>query len=88
MEATGTNEEIIIKKGRHTFLYKHTVITRIVHIIHLISMVMLLLTGFQVYAPGFFRIFPTLEIARYTFYFHVPDRLDICFQVLLYNCDR
>ncbi len=65
MEAIGVNEEIIIKKGRHTFLYKHTVITRIMHIIHLVSMVMLMLTGFQVYAPGFFRLFPTLEIARY-----------------------
>ena len=65
MEATGVSEEIIIKKGRHKFLYKHTVVTRIMHGIHLVSMIMLILTGFQIYSPGWFRLFPTMEIARY-----------------------
>ena len=78
MEAIGANEEIIIKKGRHKFLYKHTVITRIMHVIHLISMVMLILTGFQIYAPGFFRLFPSTGNSQiYPFYFHVSYRLDL-----------
>jgi len=65
LENTGSKNKIILKKGRNKFLYKHTVLTRIIHFVHLVSMVMLILTGFQIYAPGWFRLFPTLEMARY-----------------------
>ena len=47
------------------FVYKHTAVTRIMHGLHLVSIVMLTLTGFYIYAPGFFRIFPSMDVARY-----------------------
>lgn len=48
-----------------TFIFKHTIVTRIMHGLHLISMVMLILTGFYIYAPTVFRIFPSMDSARY-----------------------
>jgi len=51
-------------KQRAGYIFKHTVITRIMHGIHLVSMIMLILTGFYIYAPGTFRIFPSMDIAR------------------------
>ena len=48
-----------------TFVYKHTIVTRIVHGLHLIAMVMLILTGFYIYSPTVFRIFPSMDSARY-----------------------
>ncbi|MCE5330322.1 cytochrome b/b6 domain-containing protein [bacterium] len=53
------------KIGNATFIYKHTIATRIVHGLHIISMIMLILTGFYIYAPATFRIFPNMDIARY-----------------------
>ena len=46
-------------------VFKHTVITRIMHWAHATSMVILALTGIQIYAPDSFRVFPTLDWARY-----------------------
>ncbi len=47
------------------FIFKHTIVTRIMHGLHLISMVMLILTGFYIYSPTVFRIFPSMDSARY-----------------------
>lgn len=44
---------------------KHTLITRIVHVISIISMIILILTGFYIYAPLSFNIFPNMDIARF-----------------------
>jgi len=55
----------IKKIGNATFIYKHTIVTRIMHGLHLISMIMLILTGFYIYAPAVFRIFPSMDVARY-----------------------
>ena len=46
-------------------VYKHTVITRIMHWAHAISMVILALTGLQIYAPDSFRLFASMDWARY-----------------------
>ena len=48
--------------------YKHTLITRILHAIHMIAMVVLILTGFYIYAPLSFNIFPSMDIARFLHY--------------------
>ncbi len=45
--------------------YKHTPITRILHAVHLVAMVVLILTGFYIYAPLSFNIFPNMDIARF-----------------------
>ena len=45
--------------------YKHTVMTRILHAIHMVSMVVLILSGFYIYAPLSFNIFPNMDIARF-----------------------
>ncbi len=47
------------------YIFKHTVITRIMHAAHLISMIMLILSGFFIYAPSVFKIFPSMDSARY-----------------------
>jgi len=47
------------------YIFKHTAVTRIMHAIHLISMVLLILSGFYIYAPNAFRIFPSMDSARY-----------------------
>lgn len=47
------------------YIFKHTVTTRIMHGIHLISMILLILSGFYIYAPDAFRIFPSMDAARY-----------------------
>jgi len=47
------------------YIFKHTVITRIMHAVHLISMIMLILSGFFIYAPSVFKIFPSMDAARY-----------------------
>ena len=47
------------------YIFKHTVVTRVMHGIHLISMVLLILSGFYIYAPDSFRIFPSMDAARY-----------------------
>jgi len=44
---------------------KHTLLTRILHLIHLIAMATLILTGFYIYAPLSFNIFPNMDIARF-----------------------
>jgi len=41
---------------------KHTLLTRILHLIHLIAMATLILTGFYIYAPLSFNIFPNMDI--------------------------
>jgi len=48
-----------------TFVFKHTIVTRIIHGVHLIAMIILILTGFYIYAPATFRIFPDMNTARY-----------------------
>lgn len=45
--------------------YKHTLITRILHATHLIATIILILTGFYIYAPLSFDIFPNMDIARF-----------------------
>jgi len=45
--------------------YKHTLITRILHAIHLIAIIILILTGFYIYAPLSFKIFSNMDIARF-----------------------
>ncbi|MCL4385672.1 MAG: cytochrome b/b6 domain-containing protein [Actinobacteria bacterium] len=63
MEETKT---LPVKKiGDATYIFKHTIVTRIMHGLHLISMIMLILTGFYIYAPATFRIFPDMDVARY-----------------------
>jgi len=47
------------------YIFKHTITTRIIHGLHLISMIMLILTGFYIYSPTTFRIFPSMNVARY-----------------------
>ena len=47
------------------YIFKHTVITRVMHAVHLISMFMLILSGFYIYAPNVFRVFPSMDSARY-----------------------
>lgn len=44
---------------------KHTLITRILHGVHMLSVVVLILTGFYIYAPLSFNIFPNMDIARF-----------------------
>ena len=46
-------------------VYKHTVMIRIMHWAHAISMVLLALTGLQIYAPDSFRLFASMDWARY-----------------------
>ena len=46
-------------------VFKHTLIIRIMHWVHAISMVILALTGLQIYAPGTFRLFPSMDWTRY-----------------------
>lgn len=46
-------------------VYKHTVITRIMHWAHATSMVILALTGLQIYAPNSFHLFSDMDWARY-----------------------
>jgi len=46
-------------------IYKHTVITRIMHWAHAMSIVILALTGLQIYAPDSFRLFSHMDWARY-----------------------
>jgi Ni/Fe-hydrogenase 1 B-type cytochrome subunit len=63
MEETKT---LPVKKiGDATYIFKHTIVTRIMHGLHLISMIMLILTGFYIYAPATFKIFPNMDVARY-----------------------
>jgi len=47
------------------YVFKHTIITRIMHAVHLISMIMLIFSGFFIYAPSVFKIFPSMDAARY-----------------------
>jgi len=60
-----SNSMPVKKIGDAFFIFKHTIITRIMHALHMISMILLILTGFQIYSPARFVIFPTLEMARY-----------------------
>ncbi len=45
--------------------YQHTLITRILHLIHMVSMIVLILTGFYIYAPLSFNVLPSMDIARF-----------------------
>jgi len=45
--------------------YKHTLITRLLHAVNMIAMVILILTGFYIYAPLSFNIFPNMDVARF-----------------------
>jgi len=46
-------------------VFKHTLVTRIMHWTHVLSMVILALTGLQIYAPDSFRLFPSMDWTRY-----------------------
>ncbi len=46
-------------------IYQHALTTRILHAIHMVSMVVLILTGFYIYAPLSFKILPNMDIARF-----------------------
>ena len=59
------SKEKTITKGGFKYIYKHTVVTRTMHILHLVSMIMLTLTGLYIYSPSWIWIFQSMEIARY-----------------------
>jgi len=54
-----------MKAMKDKMIYKHTLTTRILHAIHLFATIVLILTGFYIYSPLSFNIFPNMDIARF-----------------------